>query len=151
MTSLRTALGMPVVATDTAEQLGTVSGVAIDPETGRIVSVHLGGSKASARFVPWDQISSFGSDAIMVEGPGAVRDVDGPIEDRVAQGNGDVLGKRTLTDAGDEMGEVGDIQFDPTDGRLQTLDYDAGSIGSDRLLGIGSYAVVVQTDDEHER
>ena len=48
---------MPVVAKDTAEQVGKAAGVVVDPEAARIVAVHVGGSKRSARFVPWERVA----------------------------------------------------------------------------------------------
>jgi len=144
MTALRAALGHPVVATANAEELGQAEGIAIDPSSSRIVALHVGGSKGSARFVPWEQISSFGADAVMVNDAGAIRSTTGPFEQRVADGEGDVLAKRVLTDGGDELGTVDDVDFDPDDGRLQSLRIGNESIAADRLLGIGTYAVVVR-------
>ena len=147
MTSLRAALGHPVVATENAEQLGQTSGVAVDPSRARIVALHVSGSKGSARFVPWERIASFGADAVMVQDADAVRDTEGPFEQRVADGEGDVLGKRTLTDRGDEIGAIEDVEFDPGDGRLESLQVAGQAIAPERLLGIGAYAVVVRADD----
>ena len=146
MTGLRGALGHPVVATGTAEQLGQTSGIAVDPATSRIVAVHVGGSKGSARFVPWEQVSSFGADAVMVEDAGVVRETTGPFEQRVADGDGELLAKRVLTDGGDDLGTVDDVDFDPADGRLESLHVGGESIDAERLLGIGAYAVVVRAD-----
>jgi uncharacterized protein YrrD len=146
MTGLRSALGHPVVATGNAEQLGKTEGVAVDPESSTIVAVHVGGSKGSARFVPWEQISSFGTDAVMVEDASVVRATTGPFEQRVADGEGDLLAKRVLTEGGDELGTVDDVDFDPGDGKLETLHIGAEAIAAERLLGIGTYAVVVRSD-----
>jgi|1185.fasta_scaffold75336_2 sporulation protein YlmC with PRC-barrel domain len=147
MTSLRAALGIPVIATDTAERLGQTAGVAVDPEGGRITAVHLGGTKGSARFVPWDRITAFGADAVMVDGQGAAREATGAAEERVANGHGDILDKRTLTEIGDDVGTVDDIEFDPDDGRVEDLKVGELVVPGERLLGIGSYAVVVRADD----
>jgi uncharacterized protein YrrD len=146
MTGLRSALGHPVVAKANAEQLGKTEGVAVDPLSSTIVAVHVGGSKGSARFVSWEQISSFGTDAVMVEDAGVVRDTSGPFEQRVADGSGDLLAKRVLTDGGDELGTVDDVDFDPADGRLESLHIGSDTIAAERLIGIGTYAVVVRSD-----
>ncbi len=147
MTSLRSALGHPVVATANAEQLGQTSGIAVDPATARIVALHVSGSKGSAQFVSWEHVTSFGADAVMVHDPDSVRETNGPFEQRVADGDGDLLGKRTLTDSGDEIGAVDDVEFDPTDGRIESLQVAGEAIAAGRLLGIGSYAVVVRAPD----
>ena len=70
----------------------------------------------------------------------------GPLEEKVANGHGDLLGKRVLTDVGDDLGPVDDVEFDPTDGLIQALTLEGQQVSSDRLLGIGAYAVVVRAD-----
>ncbi len=94
-----------------------------------------------------ERVASFGADAVMVQDAGAVRDTEGPFEQRVADGEGEMVGKRTLTDRGDELGAVDDVEFDPDDGRLESLEVAGQSIAPQRLLGIGAYAVVVRADD----
>ena len=43
------------------------------------------------------------------------------------------------------LGKVEDVDFDEGSGALVSFDLgDAGSVASDRLLGLGSYAVVVR-------
>lgn len=147
MTSLRSALGHPVVATANAEQLGQTSGIAVDPSRARIVALHVGGSKGSARFVPWERVASFGPDAVMVQDPTSVRETSGPFEQRVADGDGDLLGKRMLTEGGDEVGAVDDVEFDPADGRIESLLVAGEAVTAERLVGIGGYAVVVRASD----
>jgi uncharacterized protein YrrD len=147
MTSLRAALGHPVVAKSNAEQLGQTTGVAVNPASAHIVAVHVGGSKGSARFVPWEQVTSFGTDAVMVHDASSVHETAGAFEQRVADGEGDLLGKRLLTDTGDELGAVDDVEFDAADGRLESLQVAGAQIAADRLLGIGAYAVVVRAEE----
>jgi sporulation protein YlmC with PRC-barrel domain len=51
-----------------------------------------------------------------------------------------------LTEHGTEHGTVKDIAFDPVTGRILTLYTALGEISGTRLLGLGSYAVVVRTE-----
>jgi len=67
-------------------------------------------------------------------------------EQRTADGELDVLDKRVLTDTGDELGAVEDVEFNPMDGHLQQLTMDGRTLTPDRLLGIGSYAVMVTSE-----
>ena len=53
------------------------------------------------------------------------------------------MGKRILSSAGDELGEVDDVEFDPESGQIQPLIAGNQDIAGERLIGIGSYAVVV--------
>ena len=63
--------------------------------------------------------------------------------DRFAGQDHAPVGKRVLTSAGDELGTVTDVEFVPDTGEVTALVLDTGTIAGTRLLGIGSYAVVV--------
>jgi sporulation protein YlmC with PRC-barrel domain len=145
MTTLRALLGRAVLTRDTAERVGAADGVVIDPDDRRVVAVQLG-TRKSSRFVTWDDIGAIGDDAIMVDSASAVREPDTNLEHRLASGATSVLGKRLLDDDGDEVGTVDDVAFDDTTGVLQHLRVADAEIPSDRLLGIGAYAVVVHAD-----
>ncbi|MFC7754785.1 PRC-barrel domain-containing protein [Tsukamurella soli] len=56
------------------------------------------------------------------------------------------LGKRLLDTNGDELGRVDDVEFDPRSGDVTALVLADGRVPGTRLVGIGSYAVVVQHD-----
>ena len=141
MTSLRGLLGRPVVATDTAEQLGSVDAVVVDPAQQRITALHLGAK--SARFLAWPDVRTVGEDAVMATSASAARDTQGPLEERVAAGVGVKLGQRVLDDGGDELGELDDVEFDSDTGTVEHLTVDDVPISCDRLRGVGSYALVV--------
>lgn len=49
-----------------------------------------------------------------------------------------------LTDGGTELGKVDDVDFDPGTGSITYLISADDRIAGDRLLGCGSYAVVVR-------
>jgi len=57
-----------------------------------------------------------------------------------------VLGKRVLATTGDELGTVVDVEFDPHTGTVSALVLAAGEIAGVRLIGVGSYAVIVQAE-----
>lgn len=148
MSTLRTAMGLPVVAEDSAEQAGSVSGFQIDPDAASISAIYLGGKRSSAKFVSWRDIRSFGSDAVIIATSESVHTSADDAEQRVASGELDVLDKLVLTEIGDEFGVVDDVEFDPDDGHLQQLSIASRSVDSECLLGIGTYAVVITAQDE---
>jgi uncharacterized protein YrrD len=145
VSSLRALLGRPVVATDSAEQLGVVDGVVVDPLQRRIVAVQLGGK--GGRFVSWGDVRSVGSDAVMVSSSSAPREARDPWEQRAAAGVTMAPGTRLLDDGGDELGVVDDVEFDASTGALEALAVGDATVPSDRLRGVGSYAVVVDRMD----
>jgi uncharacterized protein YrrD len=135
-------LGRAVLARDTAEHIGAVDGVVIDPESHRVVALQLG-TRKSSRFVTWADVGAIGDDAIMVDFAAVARGAATVLEERLAKGDTTVLGKRLLDDDGDEIGVIDDVAFDDATGVLLRIRSDDVEIGSDRLVGIGSYAVVV--------
>jgi len=131
-----------VVATDTAETIGRVDALVVDPERARVSAVRLAKVDGDDPFVSFDDLVAFGQDVVTVPSADVLR---GPLDDRergVAKDYA-VLGKRVLDDSGREHGEVQDVEFDPEDGAVRALVTGRGEIAGGRLLGVGSYAVIV--------
>jgi hypothetical protein len=57
-----------------------------------------------------------------------------------------LLGKRVLSTGGDDLGKVDDVEFDPGTGTITALLLPGGEVAGIRLVGVGSYAVVLQAD-----
>ena len=134
-----------VVSTGDAETVGRVRYFVIDPAQQRVVALRLDGVKDDERYVSWDALASFGQDVVTIPESGVLRQADGPREEGIRKEYG-VLGKRVLSDAGRELGEVQDVEFDPESGSITTLLTKSEQIAGDRLRGIGSYAVVVRRE-----
>ncbi len=143
MTWFSEAIGRQVISRDDAEAQGDLSSFVVEAKTGKVVALVIGsGRKASA--YDWGQVTGFGPDAILVEGPAASKEQTSD----AASGRNDPLGKRLLTVLGEEIGTVTDIEFDPDTAGLRSLRSSAGSVvDSERLRGVGSYAVVVDVGD----
>ncbi|MFD6859232.1 PRC-barrel domain-containing protein [Rhodococcus sp. NPDC060090] len=92
--------------------------------------------------VPWASIGTFGDDAVIVRGPDAVGEPDAAIASLTGKDH-EVVGKRMLTAAGNELGTVADVDFDPGSGAIVALLGEAGDVAGIGLVGVGSYAVVV--------
>jgi sporulation protein YlmC with PRC-barrel domain len=57
-----------------------------------------------------------------------------------------LVGKRVLSTAGDELGMVDDVEFEPSSGAVTLLVLDHGEVAGVRLRGVGSDAVVVTAE-----
>ena len=136
------ALGRKVVSLETAETVGTLDEFVVDPGRRRIIALGIGGVK-HGNMLPWDGIEAFGSDAVTVRAADRVGNPDADV-DRLAGKDHRFLDKRVLTDAGDELGSLEDVEFDADSGELQSLVLAGREIPALRLLGVGSYAVVVR-------
>ncbi|MBB2985153.1 PRC-barrel domain-containing protein [Terracoccus luteus] len=131
-----------IVSTTSAETVGRVSGFVVDPATRAVVALEVKKNKEGDTLA-WRDVAGFGPDAVTVGSPGSIRHAD----DEVAALQGKkhaVLGKQVLSSDGDRLGEVTDVDFDPETGRLVSVLVDKNPVDAARLLGVGSFAVVVR-------
>lgn len=132
-----------VISTSEAETVGRVRDLIVDPRSRTIVALALRKTGGDGDILPWVEMKSFGQDAITVHGPERIVKAEGELA-VLADKNHRVLGKRVLTDRGDEMGAVSDIEFDPESGAVRALLLGKDEISGERLHAIGTYAVIVQ-------
>ena len=130
-----------VFTTGTACTIGQIEDLIVDPCSRRIVALRLFGAR-NGDTLHWADIVAVGPDAITVESADAVRDADGRAAELLA-GDYHIMGKRVVTDAGDDIGRVLDVDFDPRSGSVRALVTTAGRIDGDRLIACGTYAAVV--------
>jgi len=142
--SVRGAIGRKVISRASAEALGVVAHVLIDPERGFVTGLVIGKGK-KAQLIDWDQIGGFGPDAVVVSDEAALRAPADDRERRAASGDLGLVGKRALSEAGNELGQLDDITFDPATGALDVLRVGGGEVPAGSLLGGGSYAAVLST------
>jgi len=143
MRRLSESAGEKVLSRGSAEQVGALRHVVVDPAAGRIVALHVDGRKKKAQLVDWDQVVGFGPDAIVVEGEDALRSPAGDHELEVASGKLDLVGRLVLDDAGDALGTLSDLEFDEETGALEALVVGEHRCDPGRLRAIGPYCVIV--------
>ncbi|WP_170286212.1 PRC-barrel domain-containing protein [Nocardioides rubriscoriae] len=136
--------GRKVVSTATADNVGKVSGFVLDPATRSVVALVLKKTE-SGSVVRWGDLLAVGTDAVTVADTTVIVEPDETLE-ALAGKRGAVLKKLVLDDAGQALGKVTDLDLDPDTGSLRELLLDGRTVTGDRLLGVGSYAVVVRTD-----
>lgn len=135
--------GRKVVSTNTADTVGKVDDFVIDPVTRTVAALQI--KKADdGDTLAWPAITAVGADAITVPDASAITDAQGRVAELTGKDHR-AKGKRVLDTAGDEIGKVKDVDFDPATGSITTLRLDDREVPGAALLGIGSYAVVVQT------
>jgi sporulation protein YlmC with PRC-barrel domain len=130
-----------VVSTATAETVGRVDELVVDPATRRVLALRLK-KTASGDTLLWSDLVAFGADAATVAGAEQITAAT-PAVQALEGKDHHLLGKRLLTTGGDELGKVDDAEFDPETGVVTSLVSGAEEIAGDRLVGIGSYAIVV--------
>lgn len=145
--SLRRTTGRKVVSRASARDLGTVNHLLVDADQRRIAAVVVGRGR-KAQLVDWEQLSGFGPDAVMVRDEGALRS---PLDDReraATDGKLELVGKRALTERGNQLGVVDDVTFDPGSGAVETVWIGDREVPAGSLLGSGPYAVVLDAGQE---
>lgn len=140
MTTFREAKGRQVVATATAQTVGKVDGFVVDPAAGRVVALTV-----KKQVLRWADLT-LGPDAVTVPEAERLTEPDEELA-RLSGKHREALGKRVLSAGGDELGTVSDIEFVPETGEITALLLGDDRVAGGRLLGIGSYAVVVRTSD----
>jgi len=143
---LRDAMGRGVVARDTAETVGQVHGAVVDVGARRIAALQVGkGHKA--QLADWTAITGVGPDAVVIDGQSSLRAAHGEREERIVKGDVPLLGGRVLTDRGDALGALDDVEFDEATGDIVALVCGETSVPGARLRSVGGYAVVVATQE----
>src|SRR4051812_14254229 len=132
-----------VISTDTATTIGSVADLVMDAATAAVVAVRVKRAAGSGDMLPWRGGTAFGPGAVTVGSAAALGEGEGR-----APGLGGkraaVVGKRPLPDAGTEIGTVADVEFDPRTGQVLSLLTASGTVAGNRLIGCGSYAVIVR-------
>ena len=136
------ATGRKVVSTTSAEQVGKVDDFVIDPTSHAIVALELKKSDGGD-FLRWHDLTAFGTDAVTVSGVEKLVSAEPDLEALGGKAHR-VMGKRVLSVSGDELGKVADVEFDPETGTVVAFVLDNQQIDGVCLVGIGSYAVVVE-------
>ncbi|MDP8937311.1 MAG: PRC-barrel domain-containing protein [Actinomycetota bacterium] len=145
--SFRRTTGRKVISRASARDLGGVNHLLVDANEPRIAAVVVGRGR-KAQLVDWEELSGFGPDAVMVRDEGALRS---PLDDReraATEGKLELVGKRALTERGNQLGVVDDVTFDPGSGAVETLRIGDREVPAGSLLGSGPYAVVLDAGQE---
>jgi sporulation protein YlmC with PRC-barrel domain len=135
------AIGRKVISRSSAEELGPLTHLVVDVP-GRRVSRLVVGKGRKAQLVDWERVSGFGPDAVILDGDDALR---APAEGErgLARGDLDMVGRRALSERGNEVGTIDDVSFDPASGQVLAVVVGGREHPASALLGAGSYAVVL--------
>lgn len=136
--------GHKVVSTGNAETIGKVAGFVVDPQTSSLAALTLTKTGEMPTSLPWSAVTGFGPDAVTVAGVGALQVADERVT-FLGEKHRAILKKQVITQAGRLIGVVKDVDFNPGTGEIVALLLDTGEIDGTRLVGVGSYAVIVSS------
>lgn len=144
MIRLAEAVGRPVVSRASAEGIGELRHVVIDVPSVRVAALHVTGRRKRARLVDWSAVTGFGPDAIVVDREESVREPAEGYERGLASGDIAVLGALALSERGDALGSVDDLELDESSGAVEAVVVGETRIPASRLRAIGPYCVVLR-------
>ena len=144
MTRLSEAAGRPVISRASAERIGDLKHVVVDPAERRITAIHVAGRRARARLVDWEAIVGFGPDGIVVDDDAAPREPVDKRERAVASGRLDLEGRLVLDDGSRAVGALEDVVFDPSSGTVDSIAAGGEVVDAARLRAIGPHCVIVR-------
>ena len=137
------ALRRDVVNTVSAETIGQLDGIVVDAGASRISGLVVGG-----RIVEWGSAGGIGEDAVTVTCTGDELPEPQSDDERAAVGGAtDPISKPVITEAGFALGTVADLVFDAETGVIEQLVLADDTVAGERLMGVGSYAVVVSATE----
>lgn len=146
MRKLSETSGTKVMSKASAQKIGKVERVLVDIPPRRVVALQVGRDD----LVDWEAVSGVGSDAVVVESEDRLRTAADAREERALAGDFDWKGKRVMSDHGNEMGTVTDVEFDEATGAIELVATTEGRLAADRMRAIGSYCLVVRHDPESD-
>lgn len=136
--------GRKVVSLADAETLGRVDRYVIDPGRQAVVALRLSRVRGDACFLSWADLHAFGADAVTVDDASRLRPAADEAEERAASKDLQIIGKLVLGTSGTVLGKGEDVEVDGESGAIVAVDLgEAGTVAGDRIVGLGSYALVV--------
>jgi uncharacterized protein YrrD len=136
--------GRKVVSLADAETLGRVDRYVIDPGRQAVVALRFSRVRGDACFLSWADLHAFGADAVTVDDASRLRPAADEAEERAASKDLQVIGKLVLGTSGTVLGKGEDVEVDGESGAIVAVDLgEAGTVAGDRIVGLGSYALVV--------
>jgi sporulation protein YlmC with PRC-barrel domain len=120
-----------VVSIAQGEKLGMVEDILVDGQKRRAVAMTVTGGgmiRKDRQYLPYDQITSVGEDAVMVEDASALQSAYGD-GSRSFHSMASLSGLRVVTDGGTFVGTVSTAHFEPKTGMLTEFEVGQGGIG----------------------
>lgn len=143
MIRLSQLTGQRVLAKDTAQMVGSIKRIHLDPGTARVVAIELDGVNDRDTIVEWPSILGIGEDAVIIATASDRREPLDANEQAFASGELDLPGKLVLQESGDALGKLEDVVFDEKSGRVAEIVVPGHNVPVERVVALGSYALIV--------
>lgn len=151
-------IGLKVMAREGVKKIDNVKEIAYDPNDHMVKAliVDEGGWFSDAKVILFNDISSIGKDAVMIESERLIRKASEITQSikRIVKGDTFLTGNKIITQEGTELGNVSDIYFDAASGKVYELEVSQGlkniqsgkkRIKVDDIVKIGEDATMVRS------
>lgn len=128
----KTVIGKDVLSLADGRKVQSVKDLIIGDDNDEIVAllVDEGGLLSSSTVVPIESVNSFGKDAVVIADSSAVVAASSyPRVSQILDRKDSLLGKKVYTNAGEQLGSIGDMYFDERSGRILGLEVSGGAFG----------------------
>lgn len=129
----KTIIGKDVLSLADGVRIHSVKDLIIGEENDSIVAllVDEGGLFSGSTVVPIESVRSFGKDAVVIADASAVVAASSlPRVHTIIDRKESLLGKKVFTDEGQQLGTIGDMYFNETDGQIVGLEVSNGALGN---------------------
>ena len=128
--------GMPIISSDSGQQIGQVSDVVVDPQKQQISAFLVGSDNPQqAQAVLFKDVSEIVSNTIFVKDPQAVKPAHQAVKFEQQNGKASQLvQQKVVNKQGQELGQVVDFYFDPTKGKVKQVEYKTGQDGQSQRV-----------------
>lgn len=140
--------GIAVVDVDTAQKIGSVTDVILDPKNLRVAGLEVKkGAFSSTHLLSTEKVRSFGQDAVTVDGESSIggkeilEGIDSP------EKFSSMTGTKIVTQSGRFVGRIDDVLISDDGLRIEGYEYSKGGIGS--LVGLGSRQLAATPDQRY--
>ena len=143
MIRLSQLIGQRVIAESDGSQLGSIRRLLLDPASGSIAVAQLEVPAGGNAMLEWSAVRRIGDDAVLVAAPDVTRAPDGERELQLISGDLELLGKSVLTDEGNALGELADVDLNEASGRVTQIHLADESLFVGRFVALGPDAIIV--------
>lgn len=102
-------VGMTVLSRATGNKLGTVRDLLVDPVNGRLLGLTVDVAGGGVGLLGYNDIYSFGRDAIMAESDDSVRPPDENLPVNLPRAREQLVGTTVITESGRLLGQIADV------------------------------------------
>ena len=152
----KSVIGKDVLSLASGRRIHSVKDILIGNENDQVVAllVDEGGLLGTSTVVPFEAITSIGSDAVVIGQDEAVVPASSdPDVKAILERTDKLVGKSVYTEDGQKMGSLADLYFDDTSGRITGFEVSGGMLGdlargpsylaTDELLTAGNDVVFI--------